>query len=255
MFDSHMHSSISYDSEMDAKEAIHSLKRLGLGGVFTEHYDLGYPEPDKFLFDSDDYFRKYSSFRESGLLLGIELGMVSGFAAEAEAITEKFPYDHVIGSIHVVEGKDIYYPEFYEGRSKLETYGAYFQAMQACILEYKTFDTLGHIDYISRYAPYDNPEIWCEEELKVAVDRVLRLLIETGRALEFNTRRIQSQKDIHSILPVFQRYHDLGGSYVTVGSDAHTTELVGWKCSEAAGILIELGLVPIVYKKRNPVIL
>ena len=41
LFDSHVHSEASPDSEMNAEKAIASAKKLGLGVIFTEHVDFG----------------------------------------------------------------------------------------------------------------------------------------------------------------------------------------------------------------------
>jgi len=255
MFDSHIHTAMSFDSEMEANHAIQSLKKSNLGGVFTEHYDFGYPESDKFVFDPNVYFQTYASYRSDTLLLGVEVGMVEGFSSKAGALTKKQPFDYVIGSIHVVEGMDIYYPEFYEGRSKLEAYSDYFRAMELCIREYADIDALGHIDYIARYAPYKNPEIWVEGELKSAIERVLKAVVEKDWALEFNTRRIRSEKDFDLVLPIYQRFYELGGRHITVGSDAHSTDAIGWKCREAISKLKAIGLIPVIFKNRKRIAL
>lgn len=251
MFDSHIHTAMSFDSEMEANHAIQSMKKSSLGGVFTEHYDFGYPEPNNFIFDPEVYFQRYAAHRSGALLLGVEVGMVAGFSSEAAALTKKQPFDYVIGSIHVVEGMDIYYPEFYEGRSKLEAYSAYFRAMELCIREYTDIDALGHIDYIARYAPYENPEIWVEGELKSAIDRVLKAVIEKDWALEFNTRRIRTEKDFAAVLPIYQRFYELGGRHITVGSDAHSPDAIGWKCREAIFKLRAIGLISVIFKSRK----
>jgi histidinol-phosphatase (PHP family) len=251
MFDSHIHSSISSDSTLEAADAIRAMKEKKIGGVFTEHYDFGYPEAGAFLFDPDTYFSKYDSLRSSRCFLGVELGLVPGYGEESAELVRSHPFDYVIGSIHVVENIDIYYPEFYAGRSKLETYGAYFEAMEACILEFPDFDALGHIDYIARYAPYSDPEVWSEPELHPNIDRVLRALIETGRVLELNTRRIKSSADFDAIRPIYARYAELGGHAVTIGSDAHSYERIGWKLQEAYAFISSLGLKAAVFQKRQ----
>jgi histidinol-phosphatase (PHP family) len=250
MYDSHIHTNISFDSEMNVKEAIEALKEKNCGGIFTEHYDLGYPEEGQFLFEPPSYFKEYACYRNDRLLLGIELGMVPGRRQEADAIIEPYPFDYVIGSIHVVENMDIYYPEYFQGRSKLESYQAYFQAMETCIREYD-FDALGHIDYISRYAPYKDPNVWAEEELKASLKGILKLLVESGRVLEFNTRKITCKEDYERVLPIYKLYKDLGGAYVTIGSDAHTPEGIGWKCREAQKVLADIGLKTVYFVKRK----
>ncbi|BES65159.1 histidinol phosphate phosphatase [Gottschalkiaceae bacterium SANA] len=255
MFDSHIHSSISSDSTLEATDALRELKEKNIGGTFTEHYDFGYPEADSFLFDPKGYFSKYDDLRSSQFFLGVELGLVPGFGKSAADLIRNYPFDYVIGSIHVVENIDIYYPEFYTDRSKTETYGAYLKAMEACILEFSDFDALGHIDYIARYAPYPDPEVWSDSNLHHLLDRVLKALIETGRVLELNTRRIETNADFESIRPIYIRYAELGGHAVTLGSDAHTSERIGWKIREAHTFIESLGLKAVVFQKRKMIYL
>ena len=255
MFDSHIHSSISSDSSLEAADAIRELKEKKIGGIFTEHYDFGYPLADSFIFDPKLYFSTYTDLKSCQLFLGVELGLVPGFGSDVADLVGNNPFDYVIGSIHVVEDIDIYYPEFYADRSKLETYGAYFEAMEACIKEFSDFDALGHIDYISRYAPYPDPEVWSEPDLHPLLDRVLKALIDTGRVLELNTRRIDLVIDFEAIRPIYARYAELGGCAVTLGSDAHTGERIGWKLKEAHAFIESLGLKAVVFQKRKMVYL
>ena len=49
IFDSHMHTKFSADSDMSALEAIDRARSLNLGVVFTEHFDFGVTNDDKFL--------------------------------------------------------------------------------------------------------------------------------------------------------------------------------------------------------------
>ena len=51
VFDTHLHTEISSDSEMKIDEAIKQAKALNLGLIITEHMDLFYPEDNKFIFD------------------------------------------------------------------------------------------------------------------------------------------------------------------------------------------------------------
>ena len=126
LFDSHLHTTFSSDSKMTLPEAKLAAEQLGIGMIVTEHMDIGYPVPDSFVFDVEDYFSQYDAARAESLLLGIEVGMTQSAAAETQALIDAHSFDCVIGSIHLVDGQDIYQPSFYEGRSKQETYRSYF---------------------------------------------------------------------------------------------------------------------------------
>ena len=56
----------------------------------------------------------------------------------------------MIGSMHVVGGKDPYYPEFFEGISDEEAYRMALRETIADIRAVADFDVLGHLDYVVR---------------------------------------------------------------------------------------------------------
>ena len=75
MFDCHIHTNFSTDSSMNIEEVIKASRNNNIGAIITDHLDINYMIPGKFIFNVDDYFKKYSSYRNEKLLLGIEMGM------------------------------------------------------------------------------------------------------------------------------------------------------------------------------------
>ena len=114
-------------------------------------------------------------------------------------------------------------------------------------------DVLGHIDYISRYAPYDDPEV-SYGAFQEDIDRILRAAIETDTVLELNTRRLGSRLACKELMPVYTRYRELGGRYVTLGSDAHTSDAVAvnFGAAEELAAMVGLGLVTFAERRMVP---
>lgn len=252
LVDSHIHTEVSTDSEMKLADALTRAEEMGIGLTITEHTDLGYPEEGKFIFDCDDYFARYGEYRSDRLLLGIEIGMQTQYTEANRRIAEAHPFDYVLGSIHMVDGFDIYHEEFYRGRAKQLTYGRYFQSMIDCLKSDTYIDALGHIDYISRYAHYDNTEIEYSA-FRDYIDEVLHLVIERDIALELNTRRLYTAPQAAYMLDtIYRRYKDLGGSLVTIGSDAHRPDAIGWAIKDAMALIDRWGLRPVYYENRRP---
>jgi len=249
--DTHMHTLFSTDSKMKIEEALKKAKELGLGITITEHMDLEYPEPKAFIFDIDEYFSAYEQYRCDNVLLGIEIGMRSELALENRQIVAGQPLDYIIGSIHLVDGIDIYQEKFYQGRTKQEVYGRYFASMLACQETYDFIDSLGHIDYIARYARYDDAEIYFDE-FKEWFDQVLELLAKKQKAIEINTRRLGDKKTVEALIPVYQRFRELGGELVTIGSDAHTSQDIGKNFKVARDLAEKCALKPVCFKARKP---
>ena len=249
IFDSHMHTKYSADSEMIAVDAIAKAKRLGLGVVFTEHFDYDIPGGIDFTFVPEDYWKEYEPLRSDSLRLGVEVGMEEIARQPAADFIKRVPFDLVIGSIHLLDRLDIYYPDFYVGKDKATAYHKYFAAM-AEEAEVGDFDVLAHIDYICRAAPYDDPEI-DYATFKEDIDKVLKIVIERGKVLELNTRRLNTRRSLKELVPVYSRYKELGGKYVTIGSDAHKVEAVGNYFELAIKLARELELVTVTFCNRQ----
>ena len=250
LFDSHLHTRFSTDSEMEFADLRATSPLENCGIIITEHLDLNYPVPEKFVFPVDDYFTAYESYRSNRLLLGIEIGLRSDCLEENRQVISHHPFDFVLGSIHVVNKHDLYYAPYYEGRSKQAAYQEYFQAMLDCVKVYDFIDSLGHIDYIARYAPYPDPEVYYRE-FSEAIDAVLISLAQQEVALEINTRRFAAQQVIDHLVPIYRRFQELGGKYVTLGSDAHRPEAVASHLADAWELAQTCNLQAVYYQDRQ----
>lgn len=252
LFDTHMHTRFSTDSRMTLAEAEERARELNLGIIITEHMDLAYPEPEAFTFDVNNYFATYESHRRNDLLLGIEIGMRDDCVEANRDIVVNHPFDFVIGSIHLVENIDIYQESFYQNRTKEEVYRQYFNAMITCLEQYDFIDSLGHIDYICRYARFDDPELYFLD-FQTDIDLVLSQLAQRDQAIEINTRRLWMPEAIEALLPVYHRFRELGGRFVTIGSDAHKQQNVGKGLQIGMEMAETCGLIPVYYQERKPI--
>ena len=250
IFDSHMHTKFSADSEMSAPDAMARAASLNFGVVFTEHFDYGLELNGKeFAFDPTAYMSEYKNLRGDKVRLGVEVGLRKSARVANENFIGQADFDLVIGSIHLVDDFDIYYPEFYVGKDKGTAYGKYFRQMaaEAAVADY---DVLGHIDYICRAAPYDNPEI-DYPTFRAEIDEVLKIVVERGKILELNTRRFDSERAVEELVPVYKKYRALGGRFVTLGSDAHRVAAVGNYFIRALEFAHELDLTPVTFRERK----
>ena len=250
IFDSHSHTSFSADSDMTAEDALKAAREQGIGIVFTEHLDVDFPGELDFSFDPEAYWRTYEPLRGDNLHLGIEVGMQASTAEASRAFAARAPFDLVIGSVHLLRGIDIYEKECFEGREKDELYREYFRTMAEMIACHDFIDVLGHIDYIARTAPYENPElsygVFADE-----IDAVLRAAVAQGVVLELNTRRLGSRRALKELAPIYARYHELGGRYVTLGSDTHGADAIGANFAAAEDFARAMGLSIVTFFARK----
>ncbi|MGL5151480.1 MAG: histidinol phosphate phosphatase [Clostridium sp.] len=254
LFDCHMHSEFSSDSEMKLSNAIEKAKDLKIGIILTEHTDFNYPDPNLFRLNATEYFKAYSKFRNNSLLLGVEIGLSQTIHDQNSNLINSFDFDFVIGSMHSIFDKDIYKVFRENPIPKNEFYKLYFKDTYECIKNFDNFDSLGHIDYPCRYLPFEDKEIHYED-FRTEIDDILNLLISKNKVLELNSARLGVQASYDALLKIYSRYHELGGKYVTLGSDAHTPLQIGRNFDKALIFLKEANLKPIYFKNRKPILI
>ena len=250
MWDVHMHCRYSADSTAEPKDMVEAAMKQGLDGIcFTDHEDLDYPkmpdEPD-YLVDFASYFPEMDALREKyegkiEIRRGVEVGLQSQVAAQNKQIVENYPFDFVIGSVHVINGKDPYYPSFFESRSEIESFEEYFRCTLENIHVFSDFDVLGHIGYLVRYAPHQK-EYYDPANYQDMLDEILKYLVERGKGIECNTSGYAFH--LGSPIPgekILRRYKELGGEILTIGADAHVPENVGGGFKETRELLLECG--------------
>lgn len=194
-------------------------------------------------------------FPKLRFLKGIELGQPLQNLPAALDVLSGRDYDVVIGSLHNIAGMRDFYHLGRENLSETQldaVFKAYFDEMYE-MLEWGQFDTLAHITYPLRYVckPGERPSF---ARYAQQLDRIFKKLIETDKALEFNTSRLLCTDA--PVLPdreIFSRYHALGGRRVTLGADAHCPENVARGIPEALDMLREIGYTEYtVFAGRRP---
>lgn len=249
-FDCHIHSTFSTDSTMLIENAIKTSKDKGLGLIVTDHMDLNYPIEGSFIFDCNNYFLEYEKYHSNDFLIGIELGLRDDCIEENRKLINSYPFDYVIGSIHVVDNIDIFQPGFYENRDKKDSYLHYLNFMYKCIKESDFFDSLGHINYVTRYAKYDDTELYYND-FKEIIDEILKVVAYREKAIEINTRRLENKITAQNMLDVLKRFKEIGGKYVTIGSDAHNIASIGSNFDIAKALATEADLKIVYFKNRK----
>lgn len=252
IFDTHMHTDFSTDSTMKIESAISQGTKHGIGIIITEHLDINFPREGEFVFDIDTYFKEYEKYRSKKVKLGIEFGMRMDAVEAGRKIEREYNFDYCIGSIHMVEDFDIYQEDYYIGKSKKETYEKYFSYMAECVKAYDFTDSLGHIDYISRYARYDDREIYFDD-FSESIDGVLEAVIKSEKAMELNTRRLNSKAAAENMKRIYKRYEELGGKLITLGSDAHSADVIYSNFNTSLEILKDTKLELVYFEGRKPI--
>lgn len=251
LYDFHLHSSFSTDSDAPLQEMIEEAQRQELSGVcVTEHLDRDFvPEPGLFEADPGKVLQEIHRLQRLygeriEILFGMELGLQEHLGPYYENLAAAYPFDFLIASQHLVEGKDPYEKNAWTGRTVSSLLLSYYEEMYENLKKMTAWDTLAHLDYIIRYVPEGTPEGEKEEWDKIneLLPEILRLLIMQGKCLEINTAGLRTSiKRTNPSRELISLYRDLGGRKLTIGSDAHDPAWVGYGFEKARKMLKELG--------------
>lgn len=249
--DCHLHSEFSSDSSAPVTDMLEQAIQKGMQYFYlTDHHDIDFPPAAAggldFQLDTPRYLDCLSSLKEQyqgqiEIRTGVELGLMSHISDKLKAYTSQFSFDFIIGSSHLVDGIDPYYPEYYKGRSQTEAYRAYFESIHENIQAFQDYDVYGHIDYVVRYGPTKNKD-WRFSDYADLFDAILRDLIQAGKGIEINTAGLY--KDLgypHPHIDILTRYKELGGEIITIGSDAHSPEYFGYGFDQVEELLLSCG--------------
>lgn len=242
LIDYHLHTCYSADSDAPIKAQLDAAVSAGLTHIcFTDHVDYdGSTLPPADLAARNNEIELLAPLYPSlDISVGMEMGMKG---AEADRLahlhTEGVHMDFIIGSVHIVNGVDAYYPEFFECRAKKQAFGIYLEQLARSVKESR-FSVMGHYDFCAKYSPYSDRSM-VFSLFPGMFDDIFRSLIQTGRAMEINTSAWRH--DPAWGIDILTRYRELGGEYVSIGSDAHKPLKVGCRVKEATELAKAAGI-------------
>ena len=85
--------------------------------------------------------------------IGVELGLQPHLGGYYREFIKKYPFDFVIGSVHVIGSTDSAAGKLFIGRSDEEDTALLWKTLTD-IREFDGFDVLGHLDYVVRYGKH-----------------------------------------------------------------------------------------------------
>ncbi len=248
LVDTHIHTAFSFDCEMDLADAIKSAQAMDIGITITDHLDL---DMDFEPFDPAYYADVYGPYRSDRLFLGTECGMDPRFAKESQEYLKVSAPDFVLGSVHNLVDDDIYEASTFEKYEEQEFWDFYFSYMKECLESHPFIDSLGHVDYPARRRPYGVSDFSFRRHEKGLVP-VYEYLAGREIALELNLRRF-SEDTLPEFKEHFTAFREMGGRFVTLGSDAHFPDPIGRNARKAAELLKSLDLKTVHYYRHEPV--
>lgn len=254
---------------MDIVDAVKTAYERGLSGLcLTDHLDFDPPAgvadftfdvpSQQAAIDEDAEFLglngsggKYGDFQ---LLKGVEIGLQDKSMPTIRKVLADNRFDCVIASLHLIDGHDPYFGDYYRPYDWRYAYGHYLEEFDRLIRVMPDFDIFGHYDYIVRYPDYKEVTIYYSDFGDV-LDSILTFLVQNGKTLEINTKTYQLYRGRHPELDIniLKRFRELGGEAVSFGSDAHDITRIADRFDWCRQTALAAGLrYEVYYKDRRP---
>lgn len=254
--DYHVHTSFSDDSTCRMEDQIRKALSLGINEIcFTEHVDYGVKTDLNC--DYVAYIKELKRCKEKyqsriTLKLGIEFGMQEQTIDEFQKDFSTYNFDFVILSCHQVDNKEFWTGDFQEGKSQQEYNEKYYEEIIKVIKQYNNYSVLGHLDMIKRY---DKQGIYPFGKIAMCVTSILKHVIKQGKGIEINTSSFRyGLDDLTPSREILTLYKELGGTIITIGSDAHDESYVGHNIAFVKSELKKLGFKQFcTFNKMEPV--
>ncbi len=263
--DLHTHTFFSDDGRQDMRVMIEKAISLGLLYYGTsEHFDYDYIAKNLKIqgremrqIDANAYFARARQLQAEyknkiTYLAGCEFAYDddTGIQDRYGEICEKFSPDYIINSVHTCLGKDCYFPDFFEGKSKEYAYNAYLYRILESLEAPYPFDIVAHIGYCSRNATYADPKLRYEKFADI-LDAILKKIVQKGKILEVNTSAKTAGSPFIPDTDILKRYFALGGRRVIFSSDAHDETRIADKRDLVSAALKQIGFTHITLPVRG----
>lgn len=265
LFDSHNHSLNSEDGNHSVTFMAEQAILAGVQGfAVTDHCECNLLEEtdahNRMRQTAAEVARAREAFYNRIIIsTGIELGQ-PGFAFQAaEQIVAAQAYDVVLLSLHRIQNYDDFYNLDYSLIAPEELDRMILQYFEelAGLVQWGHFDVVAHMTFPVRYPMLYNGIHVDIRRYAEPIDTVLRLMAQNGKALEINTSGLRSVVgDTMAPAWVVRRFRELGGEFVTIGSDAHFAQDIGKGVQQGMEIMAEAGFTRFAwFRDRKPVML
>ena len=232
----------------------------GVGIAITDHCDIDGKDYDFRAFSTNQFVEatraKLAFDKRLEVLCGIELGQGIYEKEKSLNIINSFNYDFILGAIHNLENTEDFFFMDYKDKDIDALLTEYFENVLK-LAEWNQTDSIAHLTYPLRY-------ITGRDGIKVdisrfydIIDSIFEIIIKNEKALEINVSGLF--KELGETLPnaqLIKRYHDMGGKYITVGTDSHYYDKVCNGIDKGYDILLKCGFKQFtIFKNRQPILI
>jgi len=253
IFDQHVHSNFSFDSNEDLENYINISG--GNDIITTEHLDLENPiiNYKDSLIDYLKYKEKIENLKKkysNKFFSGIEIGYTQKSEKRIEDFLKNKNFNLKLLSIH----QNGIYDFMCINRKliKLEVLvKEYFEVMIQALESSIKFDVLAHFEYGLRIIDISVVEF--DNLASIFLNKIIELIVKKEIALEVNTKSMYKYKKEKLYSYMIEKYLKKGGKLFALGSDAHNIKEYAYKFNEAKKFLLSKNIKEIILFKDKAI--
>ena len=249
MFDQHVHSNFSFDSNEELENYINVSNKNDI--VTTEHLDFANPiinyedssiEYLKYIEEIDSLNKKYSN----KFFSGIEIGYTPNSEKRIEDFLKDKNFNLKLLSIHQNGLFD--YMCVNKKLISLEAFiQEYFEQMIQALESSIEFNVLAHFEYGIRIIDISVTDF--DSLASKFLNKIIELIVKKEIAFEVNTKSMYKYKKENLYSYMIEKYLKKGGKLFTLGSDAHNIKDYAYKFDDARKFLLARNVKEIILFK------
>ena len=249
MFDQHVHSSFSFDSNENLENYINVCNENDM--ITTEHLDFENPiiNYEDSSIDYLKYIEEIESLNAKYLnkfFSGIEIGYTPNSEKRIEDFLKDKNFNLKLLSIHQNGNYD--YMCVNKKLISLEVLiQEYFEQMIQALESSIEFNVLAHFEYGLRMIDISVTDF--DNLASVFLNKIIELIVKKEIAFEVNTKSMYKYKKENLYNYVIEKYIKKGGRLFTLGSDAHNIKEYAYKFDEAKNFLLSKNIKEIILFK------
>ncbi|QJX51108.1 MULTISPECIES: histidinol-phosphatase HisJ family protein [Fusobacterium] len=249
MFDQHVHSSFSFDSNEDLENYINVSNNSDI--ITTEHLDFENPIIN-YKDSSIDYLKYVGQIKNlnkkysNKFFLGIEIGYTQKTEKRIEEFLKDKNFNLKLLSIHQNGNYD--YMCVNKKLISLEVLiQEYFEQIIQALESSIEFNVLAHFEYGLRMIDISVTDF--DNLASVFLNKIIELIVKKEIAFEVNTKSMYKYKKENLYNYIIEKYIKKGGRLFTLGSDAHNIKEYAYKFDEAKNFLLSKNIKEIILFK------